>query len=110
MSVSGKVFLLFSLTILDATAASQRITTGPPKSEGDLGAGEGPAWDPAGYLYFSGGNRISRRDGNGKAEVFRDQAGTNGLLIDPQKRLVACESRSRRITRAERDGSITVLA
>ncbi len=110
MSLPIKVFLLFSLTILDATAAEQRITTGPPKLEGDVGAGEGPSWDPAGYLYFSGQNRISRRDVRGKVEVFRDQAGTNGLLIDPQKRLVACESRARRVTRTERDGSITVLA
>jgi gluconolactonase len=43
--------------------------------------------------------------------VFREAAGgANGLLFDPEGRLIVCESRNRRITRTEPDGSITVLA
>jgi len=43
-------------------------------------------------------------------QVFRESAGANCLLFDPQRRLVVCESRNRRITRTEPDGAITVLA
>ena len=87
------------------------LTTGGPKMEGDFGAGEGPSWDPAGYLYFTGGNKISRRDGAGKVEIFREPAGgANGTLIDRERRLLVCEAQARRVTRTERDGSITVLA
>src|SRR6266545_1089165 len=93
------------------TAAAESITVGAPKLEGDVMAGEGPSWDPAGYLYFTGRDRISRRDSRGTVDVFRQPAGgANGTLIDPQRRLVVCEASARRVTRTERDGSITVLA
>jgi gluconolactonase len=86
------------------------MTTGDAKLEGEMSAGEGPSWDPAGYLYFTGGNRITRRDASGKTEVFRAPAGgANGTLLDPEKRLIVCEALARRVTRTERDGSITVL-
>jgi len=75
------------------------------------GAGEGPAWSPAGNLYYSGGGRIHRRDTSGKTEVFRaDSGGSNGLLFDPQGRLIVCEAKNRRVTRTEADGKITILA
>jgi gluconolactonase len=78
---------------------------------GSMGAGEGPAWSPKGDgLYFSGQGHINRRSANGSVEVFREKAGSNGLLFDPEGRLVVCESGARRVTRTERDGSITVLA
>jgi gluconolactonase len=82
-----------------------------PTKLGAVGAGEGPVWNSAtGELYFSGNNRISRRDASGAVHIFRDGAGSNGLLFDREGRLVTCESRNRRITRTEKDGSITVLA
>lgn len=82
-----------------------------PLSEGAVGAGEGPTWHPVGGLYFTGQNRIGRRSPEGKVDVFRDPSGgANGLLFDFEGRLIACESRNRRITRTEADGSITVLA
>ncbi len=75
------------------------------------GAGEGPAWSPSGSLYYSGGGRIHRRDATGKTEVFRaDSGGSNGLLFDPQGRLIVCEAKNRRVTRTETDGKITILA
>lgn len=81
-----------------------------PLDLGRVGAGEGPAWKAGDGLYFTGGNRISRRDLQGTVHVFRDAAGANGLLFDREGRLVVCESRDRRITRTEKDGTITVLA
>jgi sugar lactone lactonase YvrE len=75
-------------------------------------AGEGPAWHaPSQSLYFVGDNRITRFDSNGTSQVFREPSGgANGLLFDRQGRLVACEASSRRVTRTELDGTITVLA
>jgi gluconolactonase len=103
--------LLFVVSMLPADAAGRRITVSAPKLEGDVGAGEGPSWDPAGYLYFVGQNRISRRTPDGKVEVYRDNAGgPNGSLVDPEGRLLVTEATARRVTRTERDGTITVLA
>ncbi len=93
-----------------ATAAAQSPFVGEATNHGAIGAGEGPVWHPKGALYFSGGNRITAFDLDGKVTVVRENAGTNGLLIDPVGRLIACESRAKRITRTERDGSVTVLA
>jgi len=75
-------------------------------------AGEGPAWSPAGSLYFSGGGQIHRRDADGSpTKVFRaDSGGSNGLMFDFEGRLVVCEAKNRRITRTELNGTITVLA
>src|SRR5260221_3863891 len=82
----------------------------PPVDHGKIGAGEGPAWHPDGYLLFTGGGRITKRDSQGAVSVFREDAGgANGLLFDRQLRLVACESAQRRITRTEGDRSTTVL-
>jgi gluconolactonase len=87
------------------------LAAAQPRNEGSIGAGEGPAWGPDNALYFTGGNRISRRDANGSVSVYREPSGgANGLLFDRQGRLIACEARNRRVTRTEKDGSITVLA
>ena len=48
---------------------------------------------------------------DGKMEVYRDPSGgSNGLLWDAEGRLVVCEAGNRRVTRIEKDGSVTVLA
>jgi gluconolactonase len=91
--------------------AAEKITTGPPKLEVNEGAQEGPSWDPAGYLYFVGRNHLSRLGRDGKVEVVREDApGANGSLVDPQGRVVVCEAGGRRVTRREKDGTVTVLA
>lgn len=76
---------------------------------------EGPAWFAAGnYLLWSDipNNRILRWDGNdGHVSTFRPSANnSNGNTVDLQGRLVTCEHLTRRVTRTEHDGSITVLA
>jgi|SRR5579859_1068216 len=82
-----------------------------PVNLGAVGAGEGPAWDGKGNLYFTNDNRITRRDAAGKTHIFRDPSNeANGLLFDLEGRLVICESATRRITRIEPDGKTTVLA
>ena len=102
---------LFVFVTCTLGADPKRVTIGSPKLEGEMNAGEGPAWRPPSDLYFVGGNRITKRDVQGKAEVFRQPSGgANGLLIDPQGRLIVCEAQSRQVTRTEADGTITVLA
>jgi gluconolactonase len=76
----------------------------------ESGAGEGPAWHPELGLLTSGGGHIYRRDRDGKMSVYRENAGSNGLMFDRQGRLVICEPLRRRVSRLESDGSLTVLA
>ncbi|MGY3588721.1 gluconolactonase [Bradyrhizobium sp. USDA 4341] len=77
---------------------------------------EGPAYFPeGGYLLFSDipNNRIMKySEKDGSLSVFRSPANfANGNTRDRQGRLVTCEhSVTRRITRTEKNGKITVLA
>jgi gluconolactonase len=102
---------LFTRSLLQAQDDLPLPRGAKPRNIGVAGAGEGPAWDRQGNLYFTGGNRITRLDAAGRAHIFRDPSGgANGLLFDFQGRLVACEAGHRRVTRTEPDGTITVLA
>src|SRR5947199_3417275 len=87
---------------------------------------EGPVWvRDGGYLLFSDPNANTQykytRDG--QLSVFRHpsgysgadtaeyhQPGSNGLTLDREGRLTINEHGNRRVTRLERDGSLTVLA
>ena len=76
---------------------------------------EGPQWFGDGrFLLFSDipNNRILRWDDcSGLTSVFRAPSNNaNGLARDRQGRLLACEHLTRRVTRTEYDGSVTVLA
>ena len=76
---------------------------------------EGPVWFGDGrFLLFSDipNNRILRWDAtNGVLSDFRNPSNNaNGLVRDRQGRLLACEHLTRRVTRTEYDGRITVLA
>lgn len=88
---------------------------------------EGPCWiKDGGYLVFSDipHNTIFKwKEGEGVSTFMRpagytgtvkwsDEPGTNGLLLDPQGRLVMCEHGDRRVTRLDRpyDCIKTVLA
>jgi len=74
---------------------------------------EGAVWHPEGYLLFSDipANRIMKWTPDGKVGVFREPSGnSNGLTLDRQGRLIACEHGNRRVSRTEKDGSIVTLA
>lgn len=100
-------FVLVMLAILAIAAGPVQV----PVKLLDTGAGEGPAWHPEKGLFFTGGGKITQRDLSGKVSVYRNEAGcANGLLWDHQGRLVMCEAANRRVTRLEKDGTLTVLA
>ncbi len=70
---------------------------------------EGPVWIADEGWVFSDvrGDTLYRPD----KTIFRKPSNnTNGLALDGEGRLIACESGLKRITRTEKDGSITVLA
>jgi len=76
--------------------------------------GEGPVWFGDGrYLLWSDipNNRMMRWDEEtGTASVFRKPSNNaNGNTRDRQGRLITCEHLSRRVTRTEYDGAITVI-
>ena len=76
---------------------------------------EGPAYFPAArYLVWSDApnDRMLRYDeASGAVSVFRQPANnSNGNTVDRQGRLVTCEHGTRRVTRTEHDGGVTVLA
>ena len=105
-----------AVEVLDPAFLRYRIFSA---SVEQLGSGlrwaEGPVWFGDGrYLLFSDipNNRIVRWDETtGGLSVFRQPSNhANGLTRDRQGRLIACEHLTRRITRTEYDGSITVLA
>ncbi len=78
---------------------------------GEVGSTEGPVWHPEKGLYFSGGGSTWLKTLDGEIEEVALPGGaTNGLLIDREMRLVACQPGSRRVIRLETDGSLTVLA
>ena len=76
---------------------------------------EGPVWiSGGGYLLFSDipANVIYKWEpGSSEATVYRSPSGnSNGLTIDAQGRLLACEHSNRRVSRTEQNGTIVVLA
>ncbi len=81
---------------------------------GDIGPAEGPVWFAEGrYLLFSDiqtSRRMKYTPGQG-VTLFKDKTNeANGLTRDLQGRLIAAEHLTRRVTRTEPDGSITVVA
>jgi gluconolactonase len=105
--------------------------TQPQKLASGFGFTEGPVWSPKneehdGFLLFSdpNNNSIYRYDPfDGALSIFRSnsgytgpdiarykQPGSNGLALDPQGRLTINEHGNRRVTRLEKNGTLTVLA
>jgi gluconolactonase len=88
-------------------AAIERIATGFRWAEGPVYFRDG------GFLVWSDipNNRMMRwLESDGHVDVFRTPSNySNGNTRDPQGRLVTCEHDSRRVTRTEHDGTITVI-
>ena len=81
---------------------------------GPKGPAEGPLWWKEGrYLLFSDihNNKRMKYVPGGAVSLFHEPTNrANGLTRDLQGRLIACEHDTRRVTRQELDGSITVVA
>jgi gluconolactonase len=88
-------------------AAVERLYTGTRWAEGPVWFGDGR------YLLFSDipNNRMLRwQEETGEVSVFRSPSNySNGNCRDRQGRLLTCEHDTRRLTRTEYDGTITVL-
>jgi gluconolactonase len=97
--------------ILDAAQPIQHLAKG---FGGPLGPAEGPLWWTEGrYLLFSDihNNRRMKYVPGQAVTVFQEPTNrANGLTRDLQGRLIACEHDTRRVTRQELDGSLTVIA
>ena len=78
------------------------------------GVAEGPVWiHEKGHLLFSdnaNNKRYKWAPGEG-VTLYKEPTGdANGLARDPQGRIIACEHMTRRVTREELDGTLTVVA
>jgi sugar lactone lactonase YvrE len=108
-----RLFSVFSvLAILMPARGEEKIFEDPGalKVESANGSGgEGPAWHPKLGVLSSGNGHINRLDRDGKSTVWRNDAGTNGLLFDRNGTLFCCEASKRRVTRIDPDGKHTVL-
>jgi gluconolactonase len=86
---------------------------------------EGPVWiKDGGYLLCSDipkNSVIKWQEGKGKSVFLKPsgytgtsdrlkEPGSNGLLVDPEGRLILCEHGDRRVARLEKDGTKTTLA
>lgn len=96
--------------LLAVAGVGETLTAGPVETVlTDLQFSEGPLWVPGTGLLFSDipANTIYSET----RTVFRSPSQqSNGLALDPEGRLVACEGGARRVTRTEKDGTIAVLA
>ena len=112
---SGEVYPDPAVQILDPSFASLRLFhASVEKLYSGTRWGEGPVWfgDMRSLIWSDIPNdRMLRFDeATGAVSVFRQPShNANGNTRDRAGRLVTCEHQSRRVTRTEYDGSITVL-
>jgi gluconolactonase len=97
--------------IIDKSQSIQELASG---YGGELGPAEGPLWwKEGGYLLFNdihSSRRLKYTPGKGVTVDLEPTNRANGLTRDLQGRLVSCEHDTRRVTRRELDGSLTVIA
>jgi gluconolactonase len=97
--------------IIDKAQPIQELATG---YGGDRGPAEGPLWwKEGGYLLFTDihtSRRMKYTPGKGVTVDLEPTNRANGLTRDLQGRLLSCEHDTRRVTRRELDGSLTVIA
>ena len=112
MHRSPALFTLAAAFVVMALPAAERITATAPTLVAKSGAREGPSWNPfTGTLHFVSGNNVNQMKPGSAVKPFRtDAPGANGSMVDPQGRVVVCEAGGRRVTRTEKDGSLTILA
>ena len=97
--------------IIDASQSIRELATG---FGGDIGPAEGPVWNAEGrYLLFNDiqtSRRLKYTPGQGVSVAKTPTNEANGLTRDLQGRLISAEHATRRVTREDPDGSITVVA
>jgi len=97
--------------IIDASQTIRELATG---FGGAVGPAEGPVWVAEGrYLLFNDihtSRRLKFTPGQGVVVAKTPTNEANGLTRDLQGRLLSAEHASRRVTREDPDGSITVVA
>jgi gluconolactonase len=97
--------------IIDVSQPIKEIASG---FGGNHGPTEGPLWWKEGsYLLFAdiSNDRLMKYTPGRGVSVFSEKSNrANGLTRDTHGRLVACETDTRRVTRIENDGSLTVVA
>ena len=97
--------------IIDTSQMIRELATG---FGGDIGPAEGPVWIAEGhYLLFNDihtSRRLKYTPGQGAVVVKTPTNEANGLTRDLQGRLLSAEHSTRRVTREDPDGSITVVA
>ena len=97
--------------IIDTNQQIRELATG---FGGDIGPAEGPLWWAEGkYLLFDDiqtARRMKYTPGQGVTVAKEKTNEANGLTRDLQGRLISAEHLTRRVTRTETDGSITVVA
>ena len=73
---------------------------------------EGPVWHPDGYFLFTTDPYVYRLDldSNELTVVRESPAGSNGMTLDLDGRLVMCDGLHRSVTRMESDGTIVPVA
>src|SRR4051812_17609587 len=87
-----KILRLTLAAVLPLWAADLAVTE--PEIAATVAFTEGPAVDRAGNVYFTDiiNERIMKLGTDGKLSIYRERSNAaNGLLIDPQDRLIACE-------------------
>ena len=100
-----------TLVLLSAfMGGADSLTSGPIETVAEgFKFTEGPVWLPGGPLIFSDipADTIYKAD----KTVYRQPSGkSNGLTLDTEGRLVACEHWNRRVSRTEKDGTVVTLA
>ena len=83
------------------------------KIDGGFRFTEGPVWSREGFLLFSDvpNDKIRKLIPGERSVVFREEShGANGNTFDAQGRLYTCESRTRRVVRLDKKGTVEVLA
>jgi gluconolactonase len=99
-------------SIISTSESIRQLATG---YGGDIGPAEGPLWWAEGrYLLFNDihtARRLKYTPGQQGATVAREKTNeANGITRDLQGRLISAEHLTRRVTRYEPDGSLTVIA
>src|SRR5687768_12212960 len=83
------------------------------KVAGGMRFTEGPAWSREGFLLWSDvpNSKIMKLTPGSPAAIFRENSnGANGNAFDSKGNLYSCESRTRRVTRTDKNGKIEVIA